>query len=760
MDMLWHRKGALFCLLFVYTGFAAAFFSLAVLLLSLFIAAVLLALSFLPPIRALFSFPAHPRFISLLRLSLTAVAISVAFFSWYQWRTFDRPIRELDGTTAEITAVIRDTSYATAFSTAYTADVILESGETVRVLLETDASGLEAGDQVSATAKFSVIPEYSGSFPERRYYYSMNTSLSAEATDVTYIDKTEGGLRSFFIGWRESLVGILRADLGREGSALAAALFLGDRTTLADSLNRDFRRLGISHLLAISGLHFTILLGGLEKALRPLIPSKKLRALILSAADVGYMFLCGLSATVARAGIMMLITHTALFFNRRSDTVTSLGIASFLMCIVDPAAFYSVGLQLSVTAVLALCVFSHITDTLRTDVPVSRVRRTVRKALTAFFLPIVVQIALLPLLCLYFGEVSLLTPLAAVLFTPLVNLLLLLTPIYLIARPLAPVACALGTVIKGISECTHVLAGSLASLRGITLSLSYSFAPFYAAALFALMMATPLCRSRRPLKKLLSTIIAVCLMFATSIITENILSANQVKIISVVKGKNDAVIVMTAGDTMLIDISDGSYGAMHAAYRQAASNGTTELETLYLTHLHNRHVDGISRLCDATYVRSILLPSPTTPDEATVYSSISAFAKERSIPIYTYEAEDTVRFGDSAEILSEKRESISRSTHPIIAFSIRAGENTFVYLGAAATEIPAYAEKTATDMLVFGTHGPLYKTNIAISSLPDDLRVAVFRGDSVNYISAELKQALVGTDVRTSAETVSYILAP
>lgn len=248
-------------------------------------------------------------------------------------------------------------------------------------------------------------------------------------------------------------------------------------------------------------------------------------------------------------------------------------------------------------------------------------------------------------------------------------------------------------------------------------------------------------------------------MFAASIITENVLSANQVKVISVVKGKNDAVIVMTAGDTMLIDISDGSYGAMHAAYGQAASNGTTELEALSLTHLHNRHVDGVSRLCDATYVRSILLPSPITPDEAAVYSSISAFAKERSIPIYTYEADDTVRFGDSVEILSEKRESISRSTHPIIAFSIRAGENTFVYLGAAATEIPSYADETAADMLVFGTHGPLYKTNIAIS-LPDDLRIAVFRGDSVKYISAELKQALVGTDVRTSAETVSFLVAP
>ncbi len=755
MDMLWRRKSALFTLLFVYTGFVSPFLSVKFCLTAALAAVVLFAVSFVPPLQKEIRCRVSLHLPAVFRLILCAVLLSLLFFSVCRYVTVDRPAEKLIGTETEITAIIRDSAYTSAASAAYTADITTDSGVTCRVLLQLPESGLAAGDKVSCTAVFSPFQEYNGSFPEQRYYYSLRTALRAEADNMRYLGCVPVDfLRERFSRLQDSLSGILRAELGRAGSALANALFLGDRSDLADTLTRDFRRLGISHLLAISGMHFTLLLFGLDKILQTFLKNKKIRTGILAAADVGYMFLCGLSPSVVRAGLMMLLVYAALFFGRKSDTPTSLGFASFLMCLADPAAIYSVGLQLSVTAVLALCVFSHITRTLFPEKPSSRKSHLLQNTAAVLLLPMAVQLALLPLLCLYFGEVSLITPIAAVLFTPLIELILLLTPLYLLLR-----FALIGAAITWLSDCTAQVTGAMASLRGITLSLSYSFAPLYAFTLSGLFLSAPLCHQKKALRRHLAAILGICALFAASVGITRISTADEVTVLSAAKGKNDAVIVMTAGETLLMDISDGSYGALSDAYAAAAKQGAVELEGLYLTHLHKQHIQSVQRLTDTVYVRSLFLPLPETDTEAEVHPVLCTLAESKNIPVHTYSPTDRLSWGDNVEILPEARLYLPRSSHPLITFTLRANGTDFTYLGAAASEIAAFGDQSDTHVLVFGMHGPLYKTAIDVS-VSDCLRTAVCRGESPTYLSDDLKNALSQTTVYTDSEVVPFILSP
>ncbi len=759
MDMLWHRRSALFCLAFVYVGFVSVFLSVNIRLTAIFSAVILFAVSLLPPIRRLFQAHFPTNLPAILRLILCAAALSLAFYTVHQHISVDLPTKRLESTETQVTAVIQNPVYTAAYG-AYIAAITTEDGNTCRVLLQIPNTGLTTGDTVSCTASFSPLQEYSGSFPERRYYYSLRTVLRAEADDVLYLGHTSmGWLRDLFYDWQKSLAGILRADLGREDSALAIALFLGDRSDLADTLTRDFRRLGISHLLAISGMHFTMLLSGLDAILRLFLPNKKRRTVILATADVGYMFLCGLSPSVVRAGLMMLIVYAALFLSRRNDAPTSLGIAAFLMCVADPTSVYSVALQLSVTSVLALCVFSHIINTLSAKKPSSERKHWLRTAVLALLLPAAVQMALLPLLCLYFGEISLITPVSTILVSPLIQLILLLTPIYLLLRAAAPLAILIGGAIGGLSWITAEIATAFASIRGITVSLVYPFVPVYALALSGLFMTAPLCRERMSLRRHLAGILGICVLFALSLFITKVCTANQVKIISVSKGKNDAVIVMTAGDTLLMDVSDGAYSTLSETYAAAAKNGAVEIEGLYLSHLHTQHIQSVRRLCDTVYVRSILLPAPETETETDVYLALCSLAEAQNIPIYTYGATDHLAWGGNVEILPEARTYLPRSVHPIIAFTVRANDASFTYLGAAASEISAFTNQTDAEILVFGGHGPLYKTEITVD-IPTDLQFAVCRGDSASFLSDSLRDALRQAVVYADSEPVICILTP
>jgi beta-lactamase superfamily II metal-dependent hydrolase len=278
-------------------------------------------------------------------------------------------------------------------------------------------------------------------------------------------------------------------------------------------------------------------------------------------------------------------------------------------------------------------------------------------------------------------------------------------------------------------------------------------------ALAAAVLTVPLCRTRHALRMHLRGGVCILVLFAVLSAVRTVTTADEVRILSVSRGKNDAVIVLTAGDAMLMDISDGSYASLSYAYSEAAKYGATELEALYLTHLHTRHIQSTARLCDTVYVRSLFLPAPDTAEEETVFTALSAIAEKNGIPLYVYAASDTVSWGNSVTVRPSGRGRLSRSTHPVIALSVEAGGTVFSYLGASGSEIPTLTDQTKADVLVLGAHGPICKKEIALS-LSAGLRAAVLRGYAESFCGTSLQQALDSVDVHTGTATVRFVLKP
>nr|MBQ5605560.1 ComEC/Rec2 family competence protein [Bacteroidales bacterium] len=149
-------------------------------------------------------------------------------------------------------------------------------------------------------------------------------------------------------------------NAGIEGEALAliAALTLGEKSQFEDQARNRYSSIGVSHILAVSGMHVGIIcqlislfIGGLPRSNRWLL---WLRQCLLIAMLWAYALLTGMSASVLRAVLMYTVAALAICLQRKAYTWNSLAFAACVMLLWQPAYFYNLGFQLSFVAVASI----------------------------------------------------------------------------------------------------------------------------------------------------------------------------------------------------------------------------------------------------------------------------------------------------------------------------------------------------------------------------------------------------------------------
>lgn len=214
-----------------------------------------------------------------------------------------------------------------------------------------------------------------------------------------------------------------RAHLARAlggDAALPVGLLLGERGLLDRPAYDAVRKLGIAHLLALSGMHLTII-AALAVAATRWTPRRR-DALVAIALSI-YVGVVGNVDSLTRAYAMALLILLARALVRPPRPVDALGKALLIMLLVAPQAILSVGLQLSFAATLAvlLCLERMPAWLLRSPsltLPVwtRAFRRCAQGAAAAFLMSVAVEVFILPLQLHHFGRVSVAGPFATVAF--------------------------------------------------------------------------------------------------------------------------------------------------------------------------------------------------------------------------------------------------------------------------------------------------------------------------------------------------------
>lgn len=217
---------------------------------------------------------------------------------------------------------------------------------------------------------------------------------------------------------RAFLIGRLNNIFPEPASGFSAGILFGFRNGIPRELLDDFRRAGLTHVLALSGFNIVILIAFVENLF--LSFSRKTANVLSLVFIFVFTLMVGASASVVRAAIMGSLTLVAKIFGRKSSGMRSLLIAAFLMILLDPfIIIYDIGFQLSFAATAGLILF---TERLKKVFEKCPNWFGMRDSLVSTFSA---QIFTTPLIIYYFKGLSIVAPLANLVVLPFIPILML-----------------------------------------------------------------------------------------------------------------------------------------------------------------------------------------------------------------------------------------------------------------------------------------------------------------------------------------------
>lgn len=229
--------------------------------------------------------------------------------------------------------------------------------------------------------------------------------------------------------------------------AIIDALILGQRLELDKETIADYSNAGVIHILAISGLHISIIYFFIVFLLKPLKRVKfgaEIQLLIVLAILWLFALLTGLPASVTRAVTLFSFISIGNYFNQPKAIYNALAISAFLILLVKPNAIFDIGFQLSYAAVLSIVLFQ----------PFYKKFYFSENKIAIYFTDTVLvslaaQIGVLPLSLYYFNQLPLLFLLANLVIIPLSSLVLIAGIVILPLNYIFPtVAVFLGKILE------------------------------------------------------------------------------------------------------------------------------------------------------------------------------------------------------------------------------------------------------------------------------------------------------------------------
>lgn len=328
------------------------------------------------------------------------------------------PQKALDGETAH--AVFEITDIETENDSGYSYEVktssidIDNAAQNIRLKLMSDTKiNADYYQNIEATLSFySFADNGFDSFGD----YADNIFVRAKLIEYEPMDDESRPLNYYLIKLRLAIADIFENSLDSSKSGLALSILTGDTRTLSDDIYDSFETCGLTHLVAVSGMNISLISLCVYYVLKYLRFGRIVSTAGALISVIVYSGVAGYSKSVMRAAIMMTVVLVAKLINNKADTVNSLGLSVFLVCL-NPFAVTDAGAALTVTAVIGLAVIKPEYDRL------IKPKVSVFKILyDGLFASISVMLATVPVVWLFFGKISFISLFANIICIPMAEI--------------------------------------------------------------------------------------------------------------------------------------------------------------------------------------------------------------------------------------------------------------------------------------------------------------------------------------------------
>lgn len=659
--------------------------------------------------------------------ALILLGISIGFgWSWVHDSAYLSPVRNLDGKFAALTITASDYGEKTDYGTAVDGRIELGSKQyKIRAYLDGNAD-VTPGDSV--TGRFSLRFTAFGGSKEPTSSRADGVYLLLYQRGEPAISRVEKTPTRYFPAlFRRTLLDKIDTLFSADTAGFVKALLLGDRSGIDYQTNTAFKVSGISHIVAVSGLHISILFGLLYTlSLR----RRWLTALIGIPAMVLFAAMVGFTPSVTRACVMQILMLLAMLADREYDPPTALAFAVLVMLAVNPMTIVSISFQLSVGCMIGIFLFS---DKIRQWLESRRIGEIHSKgicgALKRWFISSVSvsissSVITTPLVAWYFGTVSLVSVLTNLLTVWVISFIFSGTVLVLLLHFLLPgFAGVVAWVISWPVRYVLLTAQVLADFPMAAVYTESIYIVIWLGGCYVLLAAFLLSKEKYPLVFSCCAAVSLCISMLLSWY-EPLMDDLRVTVLDV--GQGQCILLQSEGRTYMVDCGgDSDAIAADKAAEHLLSRGIDHLDGIILTHFDADHAGGVEYLLTRIETDALYLPD-TSDRLASAYADI----------VYDVDDDTELTFGTATlTMLAPEISDIDNESGICVLF--RKGNCDILITGdrgeLGEMLLLRHTELPELDLLIAGHHGAASSTGDALLSQTRPETVVISVGKNNYY---------------------------
>lgn len=493
-----------------------------------------------------------------------------------------------------------------------------------------------------------------GQFDEFSYYKTKEITCKVFGEEFTIIHTETSSLKHVLYSLKNSMINNLLVAFPEKEAGILSLILLGEKSLIEDESNLLYKENGISHILAISGLHISLLGMGLFHLLRKIlymIPS----VLIVVAVMLCYGVITNFSISASRAILMLFISLVSFLLGKTYDMISSMALAALVLLFHCPLELYSAGFQLSFSALFGI---SIIAPTLEKLIPCGNYSKYIRPLIMS----VSIQIATIPILLYHFFEIPTYSAILNLFILPFMSIILLFALFISVIGGLIPI---LHVIFSGpvyfILQWFEIVCKTAEKLPIHTI-VGGQPSLFKVACYYLILVGFVMYCSYGEEKewRILFRRGSVCfpVLFLT-LFFQGRKDGLQVCFLDV--GQGDSIVLQVDGSTVLIDGGSSDIGKV-GNYRIAPylkHQGIAVVDYCFVTHADTDHYSGVKELLlsmdsnqdqseiwykGRTLIFNLVLPYAAIKDQA--FLELVALAKEKNVTVIYVKTEDSIQLGE------------------------------------------------------------------------------------------------------------------
>lgn len=582
------------------------------------------------------------------------------------------------------------------------------------VYIEGDVD-VRLGNTITCVGNVSRFKEPTnlGGFNLNLYYKSQNIIYPFYVTSYEITDESYSYIKELAQCVSSKLKKSIYSVCNEKEASIFSAMILGDKKNLDSEVYDLYKKNGISHILAISGLHISLIGMSFYKVLRKFGFGFLASASLGSIFIVFYGLMTGMGISAQRAIIMFVINVIADVIGRGYDILSAMSLSAIIMLIFEPYLILNNGFQLSYMAIVGISV---VNNAIIQGFDIENMENeNMKKLAKSIISSLSVTLTTMPIIMWISYEIPLYSVLLNLVIIPLAPCVLLSG---IVGAVIGMFSTTLGTFVTGIGIVVLRLYELLCNIfEKIPLSTIITGKPqIFNIIIFYLIFAVVIYLWKLNFGKKGSFI----MVFAIICLTFRIYSPLEVTMLDV--GQGDGILIRDyKGKTYMIDGGSTSESelAKYTLVPFYKAYGISKLDYVIITHMDADHYLGIKEIIenDSFTIKTLVMGDIKEKDDK--YIEFVNLAKEKGISVVYMSKGMGIKNGDfSLMCLSPQKEDYSDNVNELsIALKLEYKDINMLFTGDIVDSGEEYLKEQLTlrgknelDVLKVAHHGSKYST--------------------------------------------------